>query len=94
MDNIKRFRINEIPGHIAIVTDPNGILCLYGEVEVERLAHEKTKQELVDARKEIEELRVIANDLQFAYWNKDEEFPHGFETVAIDNYKKYLERGK
>lgn len=44
MSEVKRFSGNYIPGHPpAIVIDPNGLLCLYSELDVERLAHAETK---------------------------------------------------
>lgn len=46
-DTVKRFEANYIPGHPPlIVTNENGSLCLFGELEVERLSHEKTKAQL------------------------------------------------
>lgn len=88
MSEIKRFNyVISNYGDKSFTEHPYGNYCNYSDYESERQAHLQTK-------KELEELRVIANDLQFAYWNKDEDFPHGFETDAIENYRKYLEASR
>ena len=55
--------------------------------EEERKAHNKTKARL-------EKCEKLCKDLEFAYNNKDEDFPHGFEVDTLRDFKEYFENNK
>ena len=47
-----------------------------------------------DAQKMVEEYKECIYDLVFAYVNKDEDFPHGFEIETLKDAIKLSEKAK